>query len=169
MGTPKAQTNSLEIRLTITDEPAIGRKINLLDASMTGKYSPFDIIPMDDMDGDSTGTIELNKLIMMCIVISTAVVCVIMIFAIGIFVRRTTCHSVCVPGRRNRGTVGRQANGTTTTVNAERYTDPWETDSNGKSDGYEMSRDGRLGKCKFSFNVARQRLIVKTGHQINSQ
>ncbi|VDP65802.1 unnamed protein product [Echinostoma caproni] len=150
LGQPRAQTNSLEIRLTITDEPAIGRKINMLDATAAGgKLGPFEMMAMDNtIDGDSSGAIELNKLIMMCIVISTAVVCVIMIFAIGIFVRRTSCHALLASRRRRPGSTGCTVNGAT--ANAERYTNPWETDSNGKPDGFEMSGDSRLGTSKLT-------------------
>lgn len=43
---------------------------------------------------DNTGAVELNKLIMMCIVVSTAILCIILIITIGVFAKRTTCKNI---------------------------------------------------------------------------
>ncbi|KAF6780380.1 hypothetical protein AHF37_00106 [Paragonimus kellicotti] len=80
------QSNNVTLKIKIVDAPSTSQ------TKQTGQI--LSLIGLDDMgsdDADQTGTIEVNKLIIMCIIISTTVICFIMVLSIALFVRRNPC------------------------------------------------------------------------------
>ncbi|KAF5405360.1 hypothetical protein PHET_00840 [Paragonimus heterotremus] len=80
------QSNNVTVEIKIVDALPTGQ------TKQTGQR--LSLIGLDDMgsDGaDRTGAIEINKLIIMCIIISTTVICFIMVVSIALFVRRNPC------------------------------------------------------------------------------
>ncbi|KER26547.1 hypothetical protein T265_13982, partial [Opisthorchis viverrini] len=102
------QKNSIQLHVSVNNMPPVGR--NMILVSRPG------FADLEKDMGNQSGTIEINKLIMMCIVISTTVICIIMMFVIGLCVRRTSCyrlrHSLGTPCNRTSAVMWRAENGT---------------------------------------------------------
>lgn len=98
------QRNTIKIKLEVTDSAPVGLANNLLN--QLDERFPFGL----QSTGGDTGTVELNKLIIVCILISAAVVCAIMMCGIAMFVRRTSCLMIARRRRRN-AQLSRAANG----------------------------------------------------------
>ncbi|CAL8102181.1 unnamed protein product [Calicophoron daubneyi] len=84
----RPRSNSMKLRLILTDTPPLGQNLEFLETSHS--FKSF------GTEGDDTmgGRMEVNKMIMICIVISTAVVCLIMVFAIALYARRRSCRKL---------------------------------------------------------------------------
>ncbi|GAA49380.1 protocadherin-11 X-linked [Clonorchis sinensis] len=102
------QKNSIQLHVSVNNMPPVGR--NMILVSRSG------FADLEKDTGNQSGTIEINKLIMMCIVISTTVICIIMMFVIGLCVRRTSCYrlrrSLGTPCNRTSAVMWRAENGT---------------------------------------------------------
>ncbi|CAH8467710.1 unnamed protein product [Schistosoma bovis] len=86
------KSSKIDIQIIITDSPPIGRSLGTLDEYQLANLKSLGLIGITEVD--NTGAVELNKLIMMCIVVSTAILCIILIITIGVFAKRTTCKNI---------------------------------------------------------------------------
>ncbi|KAH8853358.1 Protocadherin beta-1 [Schistosoma japonicum] len=84
--------NKIDVEIIITDSPPIGRSFGTLDEYQLANLKALGLIGITEVD--NSGAIELNKLIMMCIVVSTTILCMILILTIGVFVKRTSCKNI---------------------------------------------------------------------------
>ncbi|CAH8447084.1 unnamed protein product [Heterobilharzia americana] len=93
------RSSKIDVEIIIADTPPIGRSFGRLDEYQLANLKSLGLIGITEVD--NSGAIELNKLIMMCIVVSTTVLCIILIFTIGLFAKRTSCRKLFTPQRHS--------------------------------------------------------------------
>ncbi|CAH8439871.1 unnamed protein product [Schistosoma turkestanicum] len=103
------KTSKIDVQIFITDSPPIGRSLGTLDEYQLANLKSLGLIGITEVD--NTGAIELNKLIMMCIVVSTTILCIILIFTIAVFAKRTTCKNVFTSVKQCRLVKDRKSKG----------------------------------------------------------
>ncbi|CAH8830625.1 unnamed protein product [Trichobilharzia szidati] len=86
------KSSKIDVEITVGDIPPTGRSLGTLDEYQLANLKSLGLIGITELD--NSGTVEMNKLIMMCIVVSTTVLCIILIFSIGIFAKRTSCRKL---------------------------------------------------------------------------